>query len=245
MREGLSISRISRLGLAAYRLYLKLPLSVKLLLIALLLGRILWRSGDIVLVSTAFGLLALPANYASAFKTLRFKCYEALKGHVKGAKFLDIGAGVGDSALYAWAQGASYVRAVEPDPLMSRLLKLNMTINRVKGDVITKCAGNKFMKVNWDKGIVSSEECESVGWEDLLREGFDVVKVDCEGCEFALEKEHLKKAPTWLIEVHGDLREFMKNVPEGYNVKAIAYSRDSYTLKQLTLIIVKKRTVLP
>ncbi len=197
----------------------------------------MWRSGDIVLVSTVFGLLVFPASYASVFKTLKFKGYDVLKVHVKGSKFLDVGAGVGDSTLYAWAQGASYVRAVEPDPLMSRLLKLNMTINRVKGDVIAKCAGNKFMKVNWDRGIVGPGECESTSWEDLLGEGFDVVKVDCEGCEYTLEKEHLKKASTWLIEVHGDLKEFLKKIPENYEVKVITSSRDASTLKQLTLII--------
>ncbi|MFN4045713.1 MAG: hypothetical protein ACK4H7_00025 [Acidilobaceae archaeon] len=240
MREEFFISRFSRLGLAVYRLYLKLPLPVKLLLITLLLGRILWRSGDIVLVSTVFGLLALPANYASAFKTLRFRGYEVLNGYVKGSRFLDVGAGVGDSTLYAWAQGASYVRAVEPDPLTSRLLKLNMAINRVKGDVIAKCAGGKFMKVDWGKGIVDSEGCESASWEDLLGEGFDVVKVDCEGCEHTLGKKHIEKASTWLIEVHGDLKEFLRNIPEGYRVRVITCSRDSSTLKQLTLIMVRK-----
>lgn len=41
---------------------------------------------------------------------------------------------------------------------------------------------------------------------DVLREGFDVVKLDCEGCEYAvltLPCEAISSAPRWILEIHG------------------------------------------
>ncbi|MEM1686306.1 MAG: hypothetical protein QXS22_06500 [Acidilobaceae archaeon] len=230
---------LQRLGLTAYRLYLKIPLPIKFLVITLLLGRIIWRSGDITLVSTSYGLILFKASYASVFKVLRFNIYNPLREHIKGARYLDVGAGVGDSCLYAWRNGASYIKAIEPDPIVSRFLSINMKINNVKSTIDERCAGEACYIVNWDNGTITRVEKEGITWEEILSEGYDVVKVDCEGCEFTLNSNHINSAKVWLIEVHGEIKEFINRIPKNYKVKVIGSSRDSSTLKQLTLILLE------
>jgi hypothetical protein len=46
----------------------------------------------------------------------------------------------------------------------------------------------------------------SVGWIDVLRNEFEVAKVDCESCEkhlLSLPDDLIRKIPKWVIECHG------------------------------------------
>jgi hypothetical protein len=65
--------------------------------------------------------------------------------------------------------------------------------------------------LNAVKGVVHelfvSASCsdKSISWAKVLEEGFNVAKVDCEGCEnylLDLSDEELRMVPKWVIECH-------------------------------------------
>ena len=75
----------------------------------------------------------------------------------------------------------------------------------------------------------------------LLQQGFDVVKVDCEGCEWTLEGRHISMAPVWLIEVTGSLERFLLRVPSEYKVEVVSRGLDSDSLRPTYLVLVYNR----
>jgi len=67
------------------------------------------------------------------------------------------------------------------------------------------------LRINKISGLVHNVlvngkiNCNSVNWMNVLTEDFDVVKVDCEGCEqYLLDVPNniLRKVPYWVIECH-------------------------------------------
>jgi FkbM family methyltransferase len=230
------------IGLVAYRFYLVLPSFIKLLLVSLLLGVVVFRGGGFVGCRSRWGFLVFPLGYASVFKVLVFRVYGVLDGFLGGSRFLDVGAGVGDSCLYALRLGASRVVAVEPDPLMARLLRFNLLVNGFRGfGVVEACAGGLCALVDWAHGRVRRFRGSAVRWDYLLQQGFDVVKVDCEGCEWTLEGRHISMAPVWLIEVMGSLERFLSRVPPGYEVEVVSRGLDSASLRPTYLLLVYDR----
>ncbi len=230
------------ISLIAYRVYLALPVRFKLLLVFILLGAPLFYNRVLVGCRSRWGFILFPWGYASVFKVLSFRAYRVLDRFLAGSRFLDVGAGVGDSCLYALRLGASSVLAVEPDPTVARLLKFNLAVNGFKRfRVVEACAGGLCALVDWAHGRVRMFKGPSVRWEDLLSLGFDVVKVDCEGCEWTLRGEHISMAPVWLIEVAGSLERFRARIPPGYAVKIILKGLDSASLTPTHLILVYRR----
>lgn len=230
------------IALVAYRFYLALPGFIKLLLVSLLLGVIVFRGSGFIGCRSRWGFLVFPLGYASVFKVFVFRAYSILSGFLGGSRFLDVGAGVGDSCLYALRLGASRVVAVEPDPIMARLLRFNLLVNGFRGfSVVEACAGGLCAFVDWARGRVWRFRGSAVRWEYLLQQGFDVVKVDCEGCEWTLEGKHISMAPVWLIEVTGSLERFLLRVPSEYKVGVVSRGLDSDSLRPTYLVLVYNR----
>lgn len=230
------------IALVAYRFYLVLPGFVKLLIISLLLGVVVFCGGGFVGCRSRWGFLVFPLGYASVFKVLVFRVYGVLDGFLRGSRFLDVGAGVGDSCLYALRLGASRVVAVEPDPFMARLLRFNLLVNGFRGfGVVEACAGGLCALVDWAHGRVWRFRGSAVRRDYLLQQGFDVVKVDCEGCEWTLEGRHISMAPVWLIEVTGSLERFLSRVPPWYEVEVVSRGLDSDSLRPTYLLLVYDR----
>jgi hypothetical protein len=60
--------------------------------------------------------------------------------------------------------------------------------------------------VVYESFVGCSTSHNSVGWIDVLKDGFEVAKVDCEGCEkhlLSLPDDLIRKVPKWVIECHG------------------------------------------
>jgi FkbM family methyltransferase len=135
---------------------------------------------------------------------------------------VDVGAGVGDTAIYFTIRGAKKVIALEPYPafyeIASKNLELNKVDNKVKmingglsGSDSYECADYSIPKGYLD--FRSGEKCsvrvrmctlKTLAEEMALEEA--VLKMDCEGCEYDVFKNidtrTLRKFNQIVIEFH-------------------------------------------
>jgi FkbM family methyltransferase len=171
-------------------------------------------------VLAAFKPLCISATLYDTFLEGGYEVPEALSG-LKGRDVIDVGAGVGDSALYFILHGARKVIAVEPLPNVVKCaeenLKLNDVADRVK--VVNAALGGEPMSVPCDQAVYSSGgfstlkgsgpcKVPGVSLSDLLNMIDDpyLLKIDCEGCEAQVilgpERERLRTFEHIIFETH-------------------------------------------
>ena len=134
--------------------------------------------------------------------------YKLDEKEIKNKKILDIG-GYIDTPLVFSKMGAREVITFEP--LYHKLLLKNLKINKIKNVIVkpyyvfsSEC---KQLKEWLKDKKLKKLKGKIISWEDVLKEKFDLTKVDCEGCEEGLlyvDKDLLRKIPVWIIEVHGN-----------------------------------------
>ncbi|RKF17296.1 FkbM family methyltransferase [Roseovarius spongiae] len=173
----------------------------------------------------------------------------ALEGHVKrGAHVIDIGANVGNHALYfATRLKAARVVVVEPNPLALAPLVANVLVNRL-GDVIdlgalgvglSDVSEGGFGMKRHDRNLGATRmfagrgEIEAHRGDDLFAdETPDLIKVDVEGMEMkvlsGLQQTIARHRPVILIEVDEEnaqaFDEWRRDA--GYEiVKSVRHSR--------------------
>ncbi|MBW6442508.1 FkbM family methyltransferase [Patescibacteria group bacterium] len=139
----------------------------------------------------------------------------------KNKKVLDVGAYIGDTALFFLSKGAIYVEAYEPIKENVDLIKKNFKkeIKEKKLKILDYALYSNDGEKNFyvDKksigrknfGIMEGKEkisIKTLGWDSVLRRGnYDIAKVDCEGGERYLafcDWKLLKGIPLWQIETH-------------------------------------------
>lgn len=119
---------------------------------------------------------------------------------VDGKNVVDIGANVGDTAIYFSLKGANHVYAYEPYPYSYNIATKNITINSL-GDKITllnEGCGKKHSQITIEedyknysgtnlKGFKTGKNIKITTLENLTKE-FNLedaaLKIDCEGCEY-------------------------------------------------------------
>jgi len=165
---------------------------------------------------------------------------------VKGKDVVDVGANVGDTAIYFALRGARHVYAFEPYPYSYNIAKKNIKLNHHLEDKITLlnegCGKSGFVTIKYDY--------ENAGWTDLknFNEGKKIkienldeivkrfnlkhaaLKVDCEGCEYDLISNAtinaLKAFDQIIIEYHYGYRNLVNRLRQaGFEVK---YSLPKY-----------------
>jgi predicted RNA methylase len=107
-------------------------------------------------------------------------------------RVLDVGGYLGETAFLFKKWGADEVVVYEPDHVLARHARETMFLNGVKGVV-------------YELFVNCSDSHNSISWAEVLKEKFDIAKVDCEGCEnglLSLPAECLRKVPKWIIECH-------------------------------------------
>jgi FkbM family methyltransferase len=168
-----------------------------------------------------------------------FNDYKIL--NVKDRSILDIGGFVGDSAIYFNLRGAKRIVSVEASPWAFQMAKRNVEINGFNSISLINCAidkaGNKKLrlplyetntrfnaKASDGSGDIEVPTCTL----DYLIEKygpFDVLKMDCKGCEYDSipYSKKLKDFKEILIEYHNGYEILEKKLKEdGFNVQ---YSR--------------------
>jgi FkbM family methyltransferase len=133
----------------------------------------------------------------------------------RGDKVLDVGGFLCETALLFTAWGASRVTVYEPVPSFTSICKDNLKLNpNLAGSIELVEAGVWFRE-----GELSVAEAgASTGFFEgnlritvkplakVLKEGWDLVKMDCEGCEYslvALSCEDIRWCHRYVLEYHG------------------------------------------
>jgi FkbM family methyltransferase len=140
---------------------------------------------------------------------------------LRGREVVDVGANVGDTALYFVLNGARKVIAVEPLPSIARCAEENLKLNNVADNVkvINAALSRRPVRIPCDYDVhlssgfstlSSSGPCEVPGVTlgDLLKMVEDpyLLKMDCEGCEaeaiLGPERERLRAFEHIVFETH-------------------------------------------
>ncbi|MEM3245923.1 MAG: FkbM family methyltransferase, partial [Candidatus Micrarchaeaceae archaeon] len=141
---------------------------------------------------------------------------------VKGKDVVDIGANIGDTAIYFSIKGAKHVYAFEPYPYSYNLAKRNLAENKLEKVVTILNNGvgpnPSKIKIKADyknyfgtdlKSFNSGKEIRIITLEDIIKQyriNNGILKMDCEGCEYGIvlnaKKETLQKFEQIMIEYH-------------------------------------------
>ncbi len=146
---------------------------------------------------------------------------------VKGMTVVDVGANIGDSAVYFVTRGARMVHAFEPFPATYRKAKENIALNKMEEriELLNSGVGGKDETVRLPDTFIGTSGMDSVEKSSLKgQEGKEVkiitletiskmykqpdlvLKMDCEGCEYesilGSSKETLRCFGSIILEYH-------------------------------------------
>ena len=145
---------------------------------------------------------------------------------------VDVGAFVGDSAIYFALKGAKRVIAIEPHPGAYAEMLENIRLNNLEGVIVPLNAGLAGKPGRIRVGGVSEEETgqvyhrpSEVGEVDAITLGEivekygigegAVLKMDCEGCEYDVilnDYEHVRLFDEILFEYHAYIAKILVQV---------------------------------
>ena len=169
---------------------------------------------------------------------------------VKGRDIVDIGANVGDTAIYFALNGAKHVYAYEPYPYSYHLAQKNIKQNGLSDKItlINEGCGKKgFVKIgnriknNGGTSLKSYKEGQRIRVSSLseILERFNlqhpILKMDCEGCEYSsllnTKSDILRKFDECIVEYHYGYRNIIKKFLEAgfkinYKLPRLAYYID-------------------
>jgi len=158
---------------------------------------------------------------------------------VKGKKVVDVGANIGDTAIYFALKGAKHVYAFEPYPYSYNIAKKNIKLNHLEGKTTLLnegCGYGGFITIKEDyentggtdlKNFKEGKKIRIVSLDEIVKR-FNLthaaLKVDCEGCEYDLilnaSDEALKAFDQIIMEYHYGYRNLVKRLRQaGFKVK--------------------------
>jgi FkbM family methyltransferase len=171
-------------------------------------------------ISVAFNFHCISDALADIFVKGEYEVPEVLSG-LRGRDVIDVGASVGDTALYFILNGARKVIAVEPLPNVAKCAEENVRLSGAtdKVNVINAALGSGPVSVPCDYDLWSSNgfstlsasgpcKVPGVTLGDLLNMVEDpyLLKMDCEGCEAQVilgpERERLRAFEHIILETH-------------------------------------------
>jgi len=160
--------------------------------------------------------------------------------NVKGKEVVDVGASIGDTAIYFTVNGAKHVYAFEPYPFSYKIAVKNIKLNKLEKKVtlLNEAIGkeNKIIYIDENYENTSADDLkefkkgkkikvttlEEVVKRFKLKDA--VLKMDCEGCEYPsilnTPNEVLRNFEQIMIEYHYGYLNLKKKLEEaGFKVK--------------------------
>ncbi|MEM4898116.1 MAG: FkbM family methyltransferase [Pyrobaculum sp.] len=212
------------------------------------------RLSDVVVVSTGYGQLAVGLDDMFLLLALLEPLEEMYAAGVKDRVVVDVGAYIGDTAMFYVSRGARRVYAFEPVERHFRYLVDNVARNNAVDRVVAFNYGlwveDGVLKVKYGSlatGLTVGDEVElkvrRLG--DVLREiaetegEIDLVKMDCEGCEYALLTtpcEVIRLARQYIVEIHGAPAPIVNHMSKcGYGTELVLRLTDFVNVYRFTL----------
>jgi len=169
---------------------------------------------------------------------------------VEGKDVIDVGANIGDSAIYFTLRGAKHVYAFEPYPYSYDIAKKNIKLNHLE-DKITLlnegCGKSRFVTIKEDyknrgsTDLKKFKEGKKIKIESLdeIVKRFNLkhaaLKVDCEGCEYALilnaSDEALNAFDQIIMEYHYGYRNLVKRLRQAGFIVRYSLPYYSYNIE--------------
>jgi FkbM family methyltransferase len=156
---------------------------------------------------------------------------------VREKDVIDIGANIGDSAIYFSLNGAKRVIALEPYPYAYSFAERNVKLNDIRNVVLLNAAYGKDSKIIVDREKISStgsilvpssrgNEISVLSLKTLIN-NYNIrnaaLKMDCEGCEYALIDEDdqiFNNIDTIQVEYHYDYENLVNKFKKcGFDVQ--------------------------
>ncbi len=185
--------------------------------------------------------------------------------NVKARTVLDIGANVGDTAIYFAQKGATHVYAYEPWPYSYMIAKKNVELNRLgsKITLVNEACGGERGNIRTDPLFKNSGDVilkrggkgtliKIVKLEDIAKKyGLDncMLKMDCEGYEYGIilneDASVLRKFEQIVIEYHYGYKNLETKLKEcGFKVRHTApqfyYGSNSSTKEYVGLLFAER-----
>ncbi len=170
----------------------------------------MWVQGDKVFFRSKLGIFAVPYKDIVLLRPLAEEDYEMLYGYldVKGKTVADIGGYLGETTVLFARMGARHIHVYEP--VFYRLLEYNLQLNNVTnatvhpyGVWIEEDVYGVALQVSGTGLKIGDIKITTKPIGDAI---VDVVKMDCEGCEWALLTltcQEIRRAEEYAIEIHG------------------------------------------
>ena len=176
---------------------------------------------DKIIVHTKDGIAAFKEFRRTYFDIFIFNDYGIID--VKDRIVVDVGAFVGDSAIYFVMKGARKVYAIEPHPGAYQEMLENIKLNNMEDKIIpiNAALGDKSGKIRipnidtqntvityYGSGNNGEIEVPMITLSQLIKDYSiepDVLKMDCEGCEFDIilnDYEHVRLFKELIFEYH-------------------------------------------
>jgi FkbM family methyltransferase len=171
-------------------------------------------------ISVAFKPLCASFSVMETFVRGDYEIPEVLSG-LRGRDVIDVGASVGDSALYFVLNGARKVIALEPLPNVAKCAEENLKLNGITDEVkvINAALGGGPVSIPCDydlwlsnsfSTLRTSGPCKvpgvTLGYLLSMVEDPYLLKMDCEGCEAQVilgpERERLRAFEHIIFETH-------------------------------------------
>lgn len=156
---------------------------------------------------------------------------------VKDKFVIDIGANIGDSAIYFAISGAKKVIAIEPYPNLFSIAMRNVAENGLQGSIVLLNAsygGGSAVKI--DASVMANAGSELKETEEgmvlsvyslqalLDMYGIEeaVLKMDCEGCEYGILNESMETLTRFSkiqLEYHHGYNELISHLKDHFDVR--------------------------
>jgi len=210
---------------------------------SLLKGYNVYRLNSEVVVQTPFGEVGVDSADIDLLGVLMEPLEEMYScADVRDGVIIDVGAYIGETSLLFISRGAKRVYALEPVKRHYQNLIKNIARNNLEDKIIPLNYGAWFrdtissinysgtatgLRVNGSRQVtVKLKDSGDILKTIFDREGrIDLVKMDCEGCEYSLlklDKETIKLSRQYIIEIHGSETPILDKMTDcGYNVKLI------------------------